>query len=103
VDLVNLAVRVDANAPITSLKHFGIMLKPTIPEVLPLVREYYAEHMAGGTLHIVLDDGNVDDSDVQFCLEYAQREGDEAGVRLAAILLRMSKTQRLKLYRADKS
>jgi hypothetical protein len=99
-DLVNPNVRVDANAPFT--RHFGIMVKPTVPEVLPIVREYYEEHAAGGTLHIVLDDGNVDDSDVQFCIDYARRQGDNAGVFLGQILLRMSKTQRLKLHRSSK-
>ena len=78
--------------------------KPTIPEVLPLVRAYYAKpgNGCGGSLHIVLDDGNVDAADVQWCLRYAQEQGDEDGVRLASLLLQMSRTQRTKLYRARK-
>lgn len=78
-------------------------MKPTVPEVLPLVRAYYAKdgNGAGGSLHIVLDDGNVEDSHVRFCLEFAREEGDEDGVRLAETLLQMSQTQRLKLYRAS--
>lgn len=73
--------------------------KPTVPEVPPLVVAYYAKsgHGAGGNLHIVLDDENVDDGQVQFCLDLARRVGDADGVQLAELLLRMSKTQRLKL------
>jgi hypothetical protein len=74
-------------------------VKPTIPEVLPLVREYYAMpgNGVGGSLHIVLEDGNVSDGDLWFCKGWALEHGDEAGYRLAGILLEMSKTQRKKL------
>ena len=72
--------------------------KTTVPEVMILVKEYYKENPVGGNLHIVLDDGNVKDSNVQFCLNQAEENGDVKGVELAKILLQMSKTQRLKLY-----
>ena len=74
------------------------MTKPTIPEVLPKVQEYYKDHLTGGSLHIVLDDGNVRDSDVMFCLELAKQRDDTKGIELANLLLRMSTTQRRKLY-----
>ena len=75
--------------------------KPTVPDVLPLVHAYYAlpGNGAGGNLHIVLDDGNVDDSSVRFCLTQARERGDEPGIILAEALLLMSRTQRTKLYR----
>jgi hypothetical protein len=78
--------------------------KPTIPEVLPLVQAYYAKpgNFAGGSLHIVLDDGNVNDGSVQFCIDYAREKGDEDGIALGMLLLRMSKTQRSKLYASRK-
>ena len=72
--------------------------KPTVPEVLPKVRAYYETNPVGGSLHLVLEDGNVRDKDVQFCLEYAISKGDIEGEELAKILLTMSKTQRLKLH-----
>lgn len=75
------------------------MSKPTVPDVLPLAKAYYHAHPAGGNLHIVLDDGNIEDSSVQFCLDRAREEGDGPGVELAEMLLKMSKTQRKKLYR----
>lgn len=71
--------------------------KPTIPEVLPDFLAYYRQHPAWGALHIVLDDGNVLDRDVEFCIKYAAENGDAEGERLARILLKMSVTQRAKL------
>lgn len=76
-------------------------MKPTVPDVLPLARAYYAKlgNGAGGSLHIVLDDGNVTDGDVEFCEERARERDDEDGVALAQVLRRMSKTQRAKITR----
>lgn len=76
-----------------------ITRKPTIPEVLPRLRDYYAQpgNEAGGSLHIVLEDGNVADDYVRFCIEEAGRRDDVDGVALARLLLRMNKTQRRKL------
>jgi hypothetical protein len=75
--------------------------KPTVDRVGPLVREFYGlpGNGVGGSLHIVLDDGNVEDGSVRFCRDYALEHGDAIGYALANVLLRMSKTQRHKLYR----
>lgn len=74
-------------------------MKPTVPEVIPIIRAYAAlsGNSVGGSLHIVLDDGNVLDSDVQWCIDRAREKADAAGVELGEILLRMSRTQRKKL------
>ena len=74
--------------------------KPTIPNVLPLVQAYYSRfgNECGGSLHIVLDDGNVRDSDVAFCRQLAEERGDTDGIVLADVLMQMSKTQRSCLY-----
>lgn len=76
--------------------------KPTVPEVLPLVRAYFAKpgNAAGGALHIVLEDGNVETKYVEHCLEYARQCNDSDGVALAELLLKMSFTQRTKLARS---
>ena len=73
--------------------------KPTVPEVLPLVRELYAspEGAVGCCLHVVLDDGNVRDDDVQYCVDRATERAHPKCETLARLLLRMSKTQRQKL------
>ena len=75
------------------------MSRPTVLDVIPMVRAYYAKpgNIVGGSLHIVLDDMNVDDSHVEWCLAYAIRKNDTDGVALAKVLLQMSKTQRLKI------
>ena len=75
------------------------MSKPTVPEVLPMVQAYVSKpgNRVGGNLHIVLDEGNVCDGHIEYCLERCREKGDADGVALAETLLRMSKTQRLKL------
>lgn len=76
-------------------------MKPTVPEVLLLVKALYAtrEGGVGCCLHIVLDDNNVDDSSVQFCLDWARSHKHPKCAEIALLLLAMSKTQRLKLGR----
>jgi hypothetical protein len=72
-------------------------MKPTIPEVIDRFIPYYRQHGVWGSLHIVLEDGNYDDSSVLYCFERATRTGDTEGAALAEILLTMSRTQRSKL------
>lgn len=76
----------------------------TVRDALPLVRRYYAlpGNSNGGALHIVLEDYNVQDSNIDFCLKWAEENSDHAGQALALVLRRMSKTQRRKLAGADK-
>lgn len=76
--------------------------KPSItPELVTHIMAYYQrpDCGVGGALHIVLEDGNVDNADVDFCIQYAREQGDAEGERLALILRQMSRTQRTKLYR----
>lgn len=73
--------------------------KITVPEVVDRFREYYLSNPAWGSLHIVLEDDNVLDHHVEWCIEYAEKEGDVEGMELAKILLTMSKSQRLKISR----
>lgn len=72
--------------------------KPTVLEVLPMMYAYRDTegNGLGGSLHIVLDDGNTEDGDVKWCIEYAKQCGDAAGVELGETLLRMSRSQRKK-------
>lgn len=77
------------------------MPKPTIPEVRPLVQALYATDGggAGCCLHIVLDDSNIEDGSVEFCIGWAQKHSHPDCEKLGRLLLQMSKTQRLKLAR----
>lgn len=76
------------------------MSKLTVPNVLPLVMQYKAKpgNDVGGSLHIVLDDGNIEDHHIIYCFEYALENNDLDGAKLAWLLLCMSKTQRWKIY-----
>lgn len=77
-------------------------MKPTVPEVLPLVHRLYrgddpcVPHHSGnvgGHLHIVLDDGNVERGHVQFCLDEARKDGCVTCIRIAELMIQMSPTQ----------
>jgi hypothetical protein len=54
----------------------------------------------GGSLHIALEDGNMEYDHVQFCLGYAQGNGEDDGELLARSLLNMTEAQRFALYEA---
>lgn len=77
-------------------------MKPTVPEVLPLVKALYERSCVGCCLHILLDDGNVKDHHAQFCLEWARKEGHADCIELAEKIVQMTQTQRLKLYRGKR-
>jgi hypothetical protein len=74
-------------------------VKPTVPDVLPLANAVYARPGggAGCCLHIVLDDGNIQDDHVAFCLNKARERGHLECIACAEKLLLMSKTQRKKI------
>lgn len=74
-------------------------MKPTVPEVLPLVKALYKRNGVGCCLHVMLDDGNVSDSTAAFCLQCARDAGHHDCEELASKLRIMSPTQRKKLSR----
>jgi hypothetical protein len=73
--------------------------KPTLPEVEPLVRAYYAKsgNSVGGNLHVVLDDCNIKDANIRYCLKECHRLGDGDGASIAELMLQMSRRQRKRL------
>jgi len=74
--------------------------RPTVPDVLPLVRAIYARP-GGGVgccLHIVTDDGNLEQSNVDFCVQTAIERGHADCLEAARLLAQMSKTQRARVY-----
>lgn len=72
----------------------------TVEQVVAMAREYYLDHdnPTGGYLHVVLDDGNVGDADVKFCLMEADRGGDDAAVALGWALLGLTEEERERVY-----
>lgn len=73
--------------------------RPRAFEVRSLVRLYYAKpgNEVGGSCHVVLDDKNVSDGDIGFCLHHCGMVGDEEGAEIMRKMLRMSMTQRRKV------
>jgi len=67
---------------------------------LEMARAYYAKYgnECGGSLHVVLDDGNVDDDSVRFCCNWAADNQDADGVDLANKLLTITEDMRHELY-----
>jgi len=70
-----------------------------LPDIVTRFAAYRAlpGNEAWGSLHTVLDDGNVSTTDVAFVLDDATAKGDTEGTALARILLDLSRTQRLRL------
>jgi hypothetical protein len=66
-----------------------------------LVYDFYQlpGNEAGGPLHIVTDDDNLETYNVEWCLERAMKEQNAPAVVLAWILLQLSPTQRGKANR----
>lgn len=74
--------------------------RPSItPELVQRFLDYYRQpdNGAWGSLHIVLDDGNVQDDHVAYCVSWAEERSDTEGAALARILLTMSKSQRSRI------
>jgi hypothetical protein len=67
---------------------------------LPLARMIYERHGAGCCWHIVLDDQNIDDDDVEFCAGEAAANAHKDCVALIPMMRLASRSQRLKLAAA---
>lgn len=55
---------------------------------------YYVDNPAGGSLHIVTDDYNFEDHNVQFCIDWARKEHDEIGEALGEALIALPMAER---------
>jgi hypothetical protein len=73
----------------------------TCKEFAVLAQAYLAKdgNSVGGNLHIILDDGNLEDRNIDFCINQAEECGDVDGVVLGKTLRQLSMTQRNKLYK----
>ena len=75
-------------------------IKPSLTEVLPIIKEFYKlpGNGVGGKLHIVLDDGNTHNTDIEYCITASKIENDKDAEMLGTVLLMMSQTQRNKIH-----
>lgn len=69
------------------------------PYIKTLIEFYYnnLENIVGGNLHIVLDDNNVDDDSIKYCLEDCKRTDDTFGIFLCLVLLQFTEEEREKI------
>ena len=72
----------------------SIMTPPTADE---LAQSIYDRHSAGCCLHIVLDDGNVEDGHVSFCLDEARKRDCRECEQLATMMLAMTPRDRARV------
>ena len=75
------------------------MVKPTILEIIPLIKLFKSnnDNICGGNLHIYLDDGNIEDGNIIFCLNRCIQLDDHIGKEICEMSLLMSHTQRKKI------
>lgn len=73
--------------------------KPTVPMLRELITDYKYRcgNGVGGNLHIVLEDRNVRDQDLKHVRDVCIHNNDQDGLKIAELMLQMSKTQRSKL------
>ncbi len=77
------------------------MIGKTVDLLIECCKAYYEvdENSVGGSLHIVLDDGNLETANILHCIDDAYRNNDLAGVILGKLLLSVSYKQRCELYK----
>lgn len=81
-------------------------LPENVDELIQLIKELYATEMggAGGPLHIVLDDWNLEDDNIEWCLlrltehpediEYFGKHAVDLSIKIALWLYRIPEAQR---------
>lgn len=76
----------------------------SVEDVRDLIGRYcdMPGNVTGGSLHIVLDDGNTNRSDVEHCARWANQRGDLAGVALTNLLLRLDEETYTKALMDDR-
>lgn len=57
------------------------MKKNIREETIQMIQKIYEIYPCGGALHIVLDDGNVEDRHIHWCMVYAIPEIEDSEVR----------------------
>ena len=65
-----------------------------------LCKYYYEGNPCGGLLHIVLDDGNLEDTHIAWCEGLAYGWSDHQAMDIAALMMAMSMEQRQRVYEA---
>jgi hypothetical protein len=77
--------------------------QPTVHHVAEKLRAYRMidGNYVGGVVHIVVDDGNVEQAHADWCLDQARANGDPADVDIATLITDLSDAQRRELADLD--
>jgi len=70
-------------------------------DFIKLCKHYYEKEPCGGRLHIVLDDGNLEDRYIFWCAGLARGLQDHEGTDLANLMSIMTMKQRARVYNSD--
>jgi hypothetical protein len=62
----------------------------TYEKITQIFYAYLEYNATWGSLHIALDDNNIDRGSIEFCLNYALENKDYLGAYLASVLLTLS-------------
>ena len=100
--MVITATPVRLNNEISSMQGHEGAMKPTVPEVIPLMYAVYDRNHAGCCAHIVTDDDNTEDHHAEWCLQEALKHKHTVCIALCEALVQMSPTQRHQLYRTPR-
>lgn len=78
-------------------------METLLEQAIEAKRQLYAVDRVGGPAHLVIDDGNLDDSAIEFCLKECDsdtwpRESREPARRLLKLLKELSPTKRRRVY-----
>jgi hypothetical protein len=68
----------------------------TSRDLAKLIYYYYEENCGSGNCHIVLEDNNIRDSDLEFCIKQCKESDDYNGLFIMEKMLSMKKTARAK-------
>ena len=90
----------DLERLMVALQRVRAGIKLTLPEVLPIVRDYFAMpgNEVGGELHVVLEDGNTED---HFIVSTIEDSEDRITRDVARLVLSLTRSQRRRLVRSD--
>lgn len=64
-----------------------------------LFERYHQEHGSWGSLHIILADGNLRESDITFCIKWAEDNEDWEGAILCFLLRYLSENDLKQYYK----
>jgi hypothetical protein len=73
----------------------------TTQEIVEIIKDFYSQegNGAGGYLHCALDDGNLEDHDIKYCIKFAKEHYDLQAIILGYLLLLLTYEQREEAYK----